>query len=171
MIKNKKLKKITTQLLKANILSVSIVFGAFAQGYPAQESFLPIELNNTLSSTPVIFHIAGSNKIVLDLFNANGIIKNYPSILPHDPFVSKIDSREIGDRVRVVFDMKQPVKYKAVNTNGKVNNENGVFKTTKTSGIHGIGLSQINDIIKKHNGYIKRSHENNVFNTNIMINY
>ena len=33
------------------------------------------------------------------------------------------------------------------NTNGKVNNENGVFKTTKTSGIHGIGLSQINDII------------------------
>ena len=57
------------------------------------------------------------------------------------------------------------------NTNGKVNNENGVFKTTKTSGIHGIGLSQINDIIKKYNGYIKRSHENNVFNTNIMINY
>ena len=41
------------------------------------------------------------------------------------------------------------------NTNGKVNNENGVFKTTKTSGIHGIGLSQINDIIKKYNGYIK----------------
>lgn len=121
MIKNKNLKKITTQLLKANILSVSIVFGAFAQGYPAQESFLPIELNNTLSSTPVIFHIEGSNKIVLDLFNANGIIKNYPSILPHDPFVSKIDSREIGDRVRVVFDMKQPVKYKAVNTNGKLN--------------------------------------------------
>lgn len=57
------------------------------------------------------------------------------------------------------------------NTNGKVNNENGVFKTTKVRGLHGIGISQIDDIIKKHNGYIKRSHENNVFNTNIMINY
>ena len=75
-----------------------------------------------------------------------------------------IDLKMLAQEDKLIIKIKN-------NTNGKVNNENGVFKTTKTSGIHGIGLSQINDIIKKHNGYIKRSHENNVFNTNIMINY
>ena len=82
----------------------------------------------------------------------------------------KLEKDKIIDLKMLAQEDKLIIKIKN-NTNGKVNNENGVFKTTKISGIHGIGLSQINDIIKKHNGYIKRSHENNVFNTNIMINY
>lgn len=82
----------------------------------------------------------------------------------------KLEKDKIIDLKMLAQEDKLIIKIKN-NTNGKVNNENGVFKTTKTSGIHGIGLSQINDIIKKYNGYIKRSHENNVFNTNIMINY
>lgn len=82
----------------------------------------------------------------------------------------KLENDKIIDLKMLAQEDKLIIKIKN-NTNGKVNNENGVFKTTKTSGIHGIGLSQINDIIKKYNGYIKRSHENNVFNTNIMINY
>ena len=82
----------------------------------------------------------------------------------------KLENDKIIDLKLLAQEDKLIIKIKN-NTNGKVNNENGVFKTTKTSGIHGIGLSQINDIIKKYNGYIKRSHENNVFYTNIMINY
>lgn len=56
-------------------------------------------------------------------------------------------------------------------TNGKLKEENGKFKTTKINGMHGIGLSQIDSIVEKYEGYIKRTHENNIFDTSIMINY
>ena len=82
----------------------------------------------------------------------------------------KLEKDKIIDLKMLAQEDKLIIRIKN-NTNGKVNNENGVFKTTKVRGLHGIGISQIDDIIKKYNGYIKRSHENNVFNTNIMINY
>ena len=56
-------------------------------------------------------------------------------------------------------------------TNGKLKEEGGVFKTTKVKGLHGIGLSQIDKVVEGYGGYIKRSHENNIFDTAIMINY
>lgn len=57
------------------------------------------------------------------------------------------------------------------NTDGDLREEKGIFKTTKTGMGHGIGLAQIDRVVKKHDGYIKRTHENNVFDTSIMINY
>ncbi|WP_443081666.1 GHKL domain-containing protein, partial [Terrisporobacter sp.] len=55
------------------------------------------------------------------------------------------------------------------NTNGYVNEVNGKFLTTKNKPISGIGLIQIDNIIKKYNGYINRKHENNIFTTYVMI--
>lgn len=56
-------------------------------------------------------------------------------------------------------------------TNGNLREENGRFRTTKVGGMHGIGLSQIDSVVEKYEGYIKRTHENNIFDTSIMINY
>ncbi|WP_297713315.1 sensor histidine kinase [Clostridium sp.] len=56
-------------------------------------------------------------------------------------------------------------------TNGSLKEVGGIFKTTKIRGMHGIGLSQIDSVVEKYGGYIKRVHENNIFDTAIMINY
>ncbi|WP_291706546.1 sensor histidine kinase [Clostridium sp.] len=54
-------------------------------------------------------------------------------------------------------------------TNGYINEVNGRFLSTKNTEVSGIGLSQVDNIIKKYNGYINRSHKNNIFTTYIMI--
>ena len=55
------------------------------------------------------------------------------------------------------------------NTNGYVNEVNGRFLTTKHSNMNGIGLIQIDKVVKKYNGYINRKHENNIFTTYLMV--
>ena len=55
------------------------------------------------------------------------------------------------------------------NTNGKLKEHNGRFITTKSYGMHGIGLEQIDNIVRKYGGYISRKHENNVFDTSILM--
>lgn len=57
------------------------------------------------------------------------------------------------------------------NTNGYVNEVDGKFLSTKNRDMNGIGLIQVDNIIKKYNGYINRKHKNNIFTTYIMIQY
>ena len=57
------------------------------------------------------------------------------------------------------------------NTNSYLNEVNGKFLTTKNNRVHGIGLIQVDNTVKKYNGYINRKHENNVFTTYLMIQY
>ena len=57
------------------------------------------------------------------------------------------------------------------NTNGNVNELKGKFLSTKNSNINGIGLVQVDNIVKKYNGYINRKHENNIFTTYLMIQH
>ncbi|MBQ3421054.1 MAG: sensor histidine kinase, partial [Romboutsia sp.] len=57
------------------------------------------------------------------------------------------------------------------NTNGYVNKVNGRFITTKNSDMSGLGLTQIDNIVKEYNGYINRKYENNIFTTYLMISY
>ncbi|WP_373599000.1 sensor histidine kinase [Paraclostridium bifermentans] len=75
-----------------------------------------------------------------------------------------IDLRIISENNRLVIKISN-------NTNGYVNEINGKFLTTKNNEINGIGLIQIDSIVKKHNGYINRKHENNIFMTYAMIQY
>lgn len=75
-----------------------------------------------------------------------------------------IDLRIISENNRLVIKISN-------STNGYVNEINGKFLTTKNNKINGIGLIQIDSIVKKHNGYINRKHENNIFRTYAMIQY
>ncbi|WP_299994949.1 sensor histidine kinase [uncultured Clostridium sp.] len=54
-------------------------------------------------------------------------------------------------------------------TNGKVRYIEGKFLTTKKNGMHGIGINQVDEVVKKYNGYINRRHVNNIFTTYLMI--
>lgn len=73
-----------------------------------------------------------------------------------------IDLRIISDNSRLVIKISN-------STNGHVNEVNGQFFTTKNNTINGMGLIQIDNIVKKYNGYINRKHESNMFTTYIMI--
>jgi len=56
-------------------------------------------------------------------------------------------------------------------TNGYVNEVKGKFLSTKSNAINGIGLIQVDNIVKKYNGYINRKHQNKIFTTYIMIQH
>lgn len=73
-----------------------------------------------------------------------------------------IDLNIISEKHRLIVKISNP-------TNGKLRYIDGKFLTTKKKGIRGIGLSQVDDTIKKYNGYINIRHENNIFTTYLMI--
>jgi len=79
-----------------------------------------------------------------------------------------------GDRfidLKIVLQANRLIIKISNNTNGNLNEVDGKFLTTKKSGIHGLGLMQIDEIVKKYNGYINRKHEDNIFTTYINIEY
>ena len=56
-------------------------------------------------------------------------------------------------------------------SDGKLKKIKGKFITTKQESGHGFGLIQIDNIVKKFNGYINREYNENVFDTYIRIDY
>ncbi|MCD2503055.1 ATP-binding protein [Clostridium sp. NSJ-145] len=77
-----------------------------------------------------------------------------------------------GDKfidLKIASEMNRLVVKISNNTNGYVNEVNGRFLTTKHSNMNGIGLIQIDKVVKKYNGYINRKHENNIFTTYLMV--
>lgn len=73
-----------------------------------------------------------------------------------------IDLKIVSENSRLIIKIEN-------NTNGYVNKVNGKFLTTKCSPMNGIGLTQVDSVVKKYNGYINRKHENNIFTTYVMI--
>lgn len=54
-------------------------------------------------------------------------------------------------------------------SSGYVNEIDGKFISSKNNYMNGIGLVQVDNIVKKYNGYVNRHHKNNIFTTYIMI--
>lgn len=54
-------------------------------------------------------------------------------------------------------------------SSGYVNEIDGKFISSKNSYMNGIGLVQVDNIVKKYKGYINRNHKNNIFTTYVMI--
>ena len=73
-----------------------------------------------------------------------------------------IDLKIVSENSRLIIKIEN-------NTNGYVNKANGKFLTTKCSPMNGIGLTQVDSVVKKYNGYINRKHKNNIFTTYVMI--
>ena len=73
--------------------------------------------------------------------------------------------------IRVYMDMKETQLYICfTNFTGtkKQKKVNGRFSTTKGAG-HGLGLLRIDDIVKRHDGYVNRNSEDGAFTTEILL--
>lgn len=55
--------------------------------------------------------------------------------------------------------------------NGQVIEEGNTIKTSKSGHEHGIGLSNVRNIVEKYNGYFNIKHDNNEFGVNIVMNF
>jgi signal transduction histidine kinase regulating citrate/malate metabolism len=54
-------------------------------------------------------------------------------------------------------------------SSGYVNKIDGKFMSSKNSYMNGIGLVQVDNIVKKYKGYVNRHHKNNIFTTYVMM--
>lgn len=72
--------------------------------------------------------------------------------------------------VNIASDVNNFVLKVSNSSSNQFNMNKNTFVTTKKGGYHGIGLSQIDKVVKKYNGYVSRKYENGRFETNILIN-
>ena len=73
--------------------------------------------------------------------------------------------------IRVYMDMKETQLYICFTNSTAVEKQkkiNGRFLTTKGVG-HGLGLLRIDDIVKRHDGYVNRNSEDGAFTTEILL--
>ena len=73
--------------------------------------------------------------------------------------------------IRVYMDMKETQLYICFTNSTAVEKQkkiNGRFLTTKGAG-HGLGLLRIDDIVKRHDGYVNRNSEDGAFTTEILL--
>lgn len=77
-----------------------------------------------------------------------------------------------GERViRVYMDMRNTqlyISFTNLTSGGKLKKEGKLFKSTKGEG-HGLGLSRIDAIIERSDGYISRNSEDGAFTTEILL--
>lgn len=82
------------------------------------KSIINLNFNKGLTQEPKVFAIPENNQIVLDL---NGVDRTFtvPAVQPNDRLVSKIYTKLVDNRVRVVVETKQPVKFKFLKLENK----------------------------------------------------
>lgn len=97
-------------------------------------SLLTINTNKALTKDPSVFHMADTNKIVLDIYDVDRSFVPPPEVV-NDPLINKVVSKVVGDRVRMVIETKQPVKFNVYHTDKNVYLDlipNNVFLNAKT---------------------------------------
>jgi type IV pilus assembly protein PilQ len=82
------------------------------------KSIINLNFNKGLSQEPTVFAIPENKQIVLDL---QGVDRTFtpPPVQPNDPLIAKISTKLIDNKVRVVVETKQPVKFKFVKLENK----------------------------------------------------
>lgn len=71
---------------------------------------IPLALSRDLTNDPSMFHVEDSNKIVVDFFNSQSLLKQKPEVFDN-PLIASITTKEVGDRTRLIIETKQPVKF------------------------------------------------------------
>lgn len=73
--------------------------------------------------------------------------------------------------IRIYIEMKKNCLYLSftnLTSTKKLNLINGLYPSTK-SAYHGFGLTRVDSIVKKYNGYLKRASEDGAFTTEILL--
>jgi type IV pilus assembly protein PilQ len=91
------------------VLSTSMITTAHAE-VSQSSARLPIALQSD-AGVPHLFNIAGTNKIVIDFYNVTQGEAEVPTVTSDNPLISMSSVKKVGERVRVIVDVKHPVKY------------------------------------------------------------
>jgi len=131
-------------------------------------------------------------KYYMSIAIKNGIDFNVDLNIPEDINIDKLDlSIVIGNCVKNAIDAceniidegKKYINIKAEikgfqlivkiknSFNGHVVKEGNIIKTIKTEEGHGIGLSNIGNVVKKYNGYLNIKYDDKEFKVDIIMNY
>lgn len=106
-----------------NKTSVSVVLGAllapilvnttFAQSVSAKENTvsLPISFNKDITKFGIT-QLSGTKKLVMDFYDVKDALVKEP--VANNPLISNISSKNFGDRLRIIVDVSEPVKYSLV---------------------------------------------------------
>lgn len=112
MNKNFRMTKINRVLM--GVFSATIITGSLmsapAYAQVGTQSVVAINTNKQMSKDPVMFHVAGTNNVVVDLFGVDRSV-NIPKEVANDPLVKSIVTKVVEDRVRMVIETKKPVKF------------------------------------------------------------
>lgn len=108
---------------KFNKASVSVLMGVFflpllsanvcAQSVNMKENtiVLPISFDKDVKNY-TITHLTGTKKLVIDFYNVKDSLMKDP--VSNNSLITNINSKKFGDRLRVIVDVTQPVKYSLV---------------------------------------------------------
>lgn len=82
------------------------------------KSIVTLNFTKGISQEPKIVAIPGSNQIIIDLPEVD---KNFntPSVQHNDPLISKIFTRVVDNKFKVIIETKQPVKFKFIKAENK----------------------------------------------------
>lgn len=140
---------------KFNKTSVSVLIGtlflpligsnAIAQNISVKEDSvtLPISFNKDVTKFNIT-QLSGTKKLVIDFYDVKDSLTKEPSI--NSPLISNINSKNFGDRLRVIVDVAEPVKYSLVKNGNDI-----VLQLEKSNTFQEIKLpvEQIKEEVKK----------------------
>lgn len=96
------------------------------------KSVLSLSLSKDIEKDPTFTYVEGTNKIVVDIEGIDRKL-DVPSVLNNDPLLEHVSSRMLSNRIRLLVDTKQPVKYGFVKDDKKLHlifEESKVFENT-----------------------------------------
>lgn len=83
------------------------------------KSVLSLSLSKDIEKDPTFTYVEGTNKIVVDIEGIDRKL-DVPSVLNNDPLLEHVSSRMLSNRIRLLVDTKQPVKYGFVKDDKKL---------------------------------------------------
>lgn len=96
---------LASSILAACAFTMSPVFS-----FNGAQTVMSITASTPITRDPVMFHLAGTNQVVIDLF---GVDRNMvvPKEINNDPLIEKIDAKIIDTRARLIITVKKPVRF------------------------------------------------------------
>jgi type IV pilus assembly protein PilQ len=82
------------------------------------KSIINLNFNKGINQEPKIVAVPESNQIIIDLPDVDKIF-NAPSVQNNDPLIARIFTRIVDNKVKVIVETKQPVKFKFIKMENK----------------------------------------------------
>lgn len=105
--------KKSVSIILASMLSPILVNSVMAQTVNIQENTvnLPISFNKDIKKFEIT-HLSGTKKLVMDFYDTKDALNKEPVI--NNLLISNINSKNFGDRLRIIIDVTQPVRYELI---------------------------------------------------------